>query len=431
LIYDEQTEGTLIGSIIRYPSFMDDVMSQLKTSDFYTDWAKTIFDACKELHETNRLNAHSLTGYLEVNNTIELVGGKAGLRNIYDAGTYPNTAKEYIGRLKLFSARRNLLEISDRLRDEAMGFEGQDASELMTKAYEVTSGLEAVEEKQMISIKDVWDDHIEKKKNRVIVRSPKIGIAPIDYWMNGIGRKRLIVVAGRPGTGKTALALQSAYHASTQGFGAVPYFSMEMDEDELIDRLAANISGMKFTRIRNEELTDDEFGKLNRAKKFITNSNMFFNTKPGVSFEYVAAHCRSLKRKHGSLGAVVIDYLGLMDFQERRGESMSIAIGRVTKALKNLSKELDCSIILLAQMNREIEKRSEKRPVMSDLRDSGSIEQDADMIIFLSKDEEKSDGRLDPIDFIVAKGRQTGTRDFELIFAKETQQIAEKAVFCK
>jgi replicative DNA helicase len=157
---------------------------------------------------------------------------------------------------------------------------------------------------------------------------------------------------------------------------------------------------------------------------------MFFvDDKPSMDLGYVVAQCRKLKRQHGQLGTVMVDYLGLMETHERRGETKAEATGKITKAFKQLARELDTSIFLLSQMNREIEKRSTKRPVLSDLRDSGSIEQDADMVIFLHKDEEKSDMKMSHIDLIVAKGRNTGVRDFELAFLVEIQRLVTKAVY--
>jgi replicative DNA helicase len=417
--------------MISYEGFSDDVFMNLEEEDFYFEWARAIYRTAKPLHDENKLHIGALMTRMELNNEIDAVGGREGLNRVFSQAISIYAAREYIPRVKFLSAKRKMIEVAERLKAEALGTEITDLGELMTLANLIVTGFEHTSESDTYTIQEVWGEMTKELRNKTEVKAPKMNIPSLDYFMNGLHRQRFIAIAGRPGAGKTALALQTAYQVSTQGFGVVPYFSMEMPKMELSKRLASNLSGVPFGKVINNATTEEDNAKIDKAETDIKNSKLIVFDKSAMTIGYIESQCRRLKRKHGELGLIVIDHLLLMNREERRTENTQAAIGRITYAFKNLAKEMDCAIMLLTQMNREIEKRSDKRPSMSDLRDSGSIEQDADMVAFLINDEEKSDGRLDPVDFIVTKGRWTGIKDIKLMFAKQIQRINTPESFCR
>lgn len=419
-----EAELWTIGAIIKNPDSLDDIQTVLTAEDFYFNQVREIYQACVDLYGTSRLDGRSLMGWLRQKGFDSLDEVVADAVNSVPA---PRLAKEYAQRVAMLRVKRKALELSQKLVDLVHSTEDNDIPKFMTEVSGMVGELDSSRGENMKSVRQYYQHHLKAKENKKVVASPKFGLSDMDAWSRGILKKQLIVVAGRPGTGKTAWTLQVAENIANQGFGAVPVFSMEMGIDELVDRVISNKTGIPFSKLKHNDLTSDEKNLVRSLEPRI--SEMFFvDDKPAMDLGYIVAQCRKLKRKHGQLGTVMVDYLGLMKTHEQRGETKAEATGKITQAFKQLARELDTSIFLLSQMNREIEKRSTKRPVLSDLRDSGSIEQDADMVIFLHKDEEKSDTKMSHIDLIVAKGRNTGVRDFELAFLVEIQRLVTKSV---
>lgn len=420
-----ELEAFTVGAVIKVPELLDDVSTLVTEEDFYYEDTKLIFTACKELHTTNRLESRTLLEWLRQNDREGFGSNAARMVNSVPA---PRLAKEYAQRVAMLSMKRKASKLSEQVLEMVETFEGYDTAKFMSEISGMVGDMDSNRGGNMTQVKSYYRRHISEKETKTIVEAPKTGLADIDSWSRGIVPKQLIIVAGRPGTGKTAFSLQVAQNISQQSFGAVPVFSMEMGIDELTDRVTSNLTGIPFLKLKHNDLTKEERQTCRLLEPKIS-EHFYVDDKASMDLGYITSQCRKLKRQSGKLGAVVIDYLGLMDSNRKNGESLSEAIGRMTVALKKLARELNTSIFLLVQMNREIEKRSTKRPVLSDLRDSGSIEQDADMVIFLHKDEEKSDPKMSHIDLIVAKGRNTGVRDFELAFLVEIQRLVTKAVY--
>lgn len=417
-------EAFTVGAVIKIPELMDDVSVIVTDDDFYYEDAQIIFKACKELHSTNRLESRTLMEWLRQN---DKEGYGANAARMVNSVTAPRLAKEYAQRVAMLSMKRKAVNLSEQVLEMVENFEGNDTTKFMSEVSGMVGEMDSNRGGNMTQMKTYYKRHIKEKETKTVVESPKTGLVEVDAWSRGIVKKQLIVIAGRPGTGKTAFSLQVSQNISQQDFGAVPVFSMEMGIDELTDRVTSNLTGIPFLRLKHNDLTAEE-RQTCRLLEAKLSENFYVDDKASMDLGYIVSQCRKLKRQNGKLGAVMIDYLGLIDYNRKNGENMNETIGRMTKSLKQLARELDTSIFLLVQMNREIEKRGTKRPVLSDLRDSGSIEQDADMVIFLHKDEEKSDPKMSHIDLIVAKGRNTGVRDFELAFLVEIQRMVSKAV---
>lgn len=422
-LYDEEAETMTIGSILKSPVVMDTINNIVNASDFYMRSHQILFATIKELYDQNKLDFPTIRQWLKDQNKMEEVGGIDYVGQLKLSVPTLHLVSHYADRVKACAIKRNVMQATYEIQNMVLNDEFVSTDALVTAVNTRFGTIEMSKKGRMVSLKKVIDQHIHNKLNNKPVLSPLIGISTIDEWMKGIGRNRLIVVAGRPGNGKTAFSLKTARNVASQGFGPVPIFSLEMDYDELIDRMMADVTAIPFSDINRCNLGEREKSLVMQSRDTFLGMDLFFDDTPSMTLSYISNECRRLKREHGSLGMIAIDYLGLVSLEKRQGENESTAIGRVTSGCKQLAREIGCSVLLLCQMNREIEKRNTKRPVMSDLRDSGSIEQDADMVIFLHKDEEKSSAMISHIDFIVAKGRQTGLRDFELAFYGQVQRM--------
>lgn len=421
--YNEEAESMVLGSILKKPELMDEVRTLLESNDFYLNINKTIYDICGRLHEQNRLDIPSVVMYAKESGLMESIDY---IRKLPLAVPTLHLIKFYSEKVKECSVRRMALTIASDIRDITdQEFENLDdfIAEVTTKMTEFDFSKSGT----MQRIDEGMDEHVEEVIQGHKVKSPLMDLSEVDAWMNGLGRDRLIVVAGRPGTGKTALSLRTARKVAAQGFGPVPFFSMEMGIKELRSRILADLSGVEFGNINHNNLMLGEPAKLTKAKEHLLGLPLIIDDTPRMAMPYITAQCRRLKREHGELGMIAIDYLGLIDRNQRKGENTTDAIGRVTRECKSLARELGCSVMLMVQMNREIDKRSTKRPLLSDLRDSGNIEQDADMVIFLHRNEEKTTAKIAHVEMIVAKGRQTGLADFELAFFGEIQRMTMAA----
>jgi replicative DNA helicase len=423
-LYSEESEQMILSAIINYPETLYDLESLIDSQDFFFLSHQLLFDGVRYLFNKNAYDVRSLTHLLREREKLDTVGGLEYIGKLKAQDTKRKTVKLYAEKVKEFSIFRKGKSIADRIYDSIQN--GTSLEQFTLETNESFNTFDTVRENKMLHISKILEKRQKEIKSGVVKSSPLIGFKEIDEWMRGIGRDRLIVVAGRPGTGKTALSLTIAKNVSQQDYGVVPIFSMEMSEDELSNRLLSEMSGVPFYAINSEDYQGLQGKKVLETSEHLKSFGLYIDGKANMTFDYIVSQCRRLKREHGKLGVIMIDYLGLIRLNLKQGQNKSDAIGEMTSGFKNLAKELGCSIILLSQMNRETDKRASKRPVLSDLRDSGSIEQDADMVIFLYKDLEKAYQNKEHIDFICAKGRQTGLADFEMWFTGSVQRFEVK-----
>lgn len=425
-LVDAEAEQWTLSAVLRKPEVYDEISTIVTENDFYYRSNFIILASIRYLYNRNIYDLPTLIKLLEQKGKLEEVGGRDYIIKLKDSAPTLNLVKFYAERVKAFSVYRQGLKLANDIKYLTENADKRNVSEYVAKVHQRMQLFNAVEKNNLSNIKNVIPGQVSSIKSKEKVESPLTSFKKIDEWMFGIGRDRLIVIAGRPGTGKTGLSLRILRSVSKQKFGPPVMFSMEMSKEELLTRMLADQSGVNFSMIMRRDLSDDQVDRVEEASKEISKYDFYIDDTAKMDFSYIASQCRYLKREHGQLGVVLIDYLGLLMLNQGPNESKSDAIGRITSSGKQLARELGCSVVFLQQMNRDIEKRQVKRPVMSDLRDSGSIEQDADMIIFLYRDEEKSKEHEAHIDFIVAKGRQTGMDDFELTFNGAIQRFGEK-----
>jgi replicative DNA helicase len=423
---DIEAEQITLGALLKNPETAHEITSILGELDFSHPQHIALFTIIKTMYEANKYDFNTLKQWLKEKDKMDDVGGLEYFGQLKFTTPAMGLVKYYAEKVRDIAIKRRGLQLGIDIQNMTVSGEYEKIEDYITAVSERFNNLEISKKGNLVSLVKIIGPHIQNKIHGQRTHSPTIGLGDVDTWMKGVGRNRLIVLAGRPGAGKTALALKMARNVARQDYGPVAFFSCEMETVELVDRMLSDISGVKFSDIQYSDLDEKAKSTILNSGGVMMDINLMIDDSPRMDINYIAGQARRLKREHGSLGLIAIDYLGLLQLNQRKSENKSDAIGRVTTECKNLAKELGCSILLLTQMNREIDKRSTKRPVMSDLRDSGSIEQDADMVIFLHKDEENSSALISQIDFIVAKGRQTGMRDFKLEFFGEIQRMTTK-----
>lgn len=425
-LIDTEAEQMTLGAMLKSAEQMDEVLSIVSEADFSFSRHIKLFSIAKEMYDQNRLDFQTLKHFLRENGLLEEVGGIEYIAQLKLSVPTHSGVRYYAERVREQAIRRRALQLAEDIHHMTLDMKFESVEEYISAISSKFGNLEMTKKGNIVVLKDVMVNHIDQKMQAKTKSSPLMGFGDIDRWMNGIGRDRLIIVAARPGTGKTALSLKIGRKVAEQDFGPAAFFSLEMGKEELIDRMLSDIAAVPFSKIMTNTASDQEKEKMLKAADKLYHLPMYIDDSSRMDMPYISAQCRKLKREHGQLGVVVIDYLGLIELGSKKNENKSDAIGRITKECKNLAREIGCSLILLAQMNREIDKRGTKRPVLSDLRDSGNIEQDADMVIFLHRDDEKTTANMAHVDFLVAKGRQTGMRDFELTFYGDYQRIGMK-----
>src|SRR5699024_3444218 len=260
--------------------------------------------------------------------------------------------------------------------------------------------------------------HLLSKKIEYV----ETGFPQFDGWAHGLWRGWLFVSAGRPSVGKTALMLQRAFSVAESG--PVLVFSQEMDENQLKDRIISNITGIPYNRVKNKDLNPAQYGEVEEAYNRLEKLPVYIQDSSAVTIDEVRATARRFKRRYGDLAMVAVDYLQIMKIPQRKSESRAQAIGNVTGAAKQIARELKCCFMMLSQMNRDSDKFP-KKPTFSDLKESGSIEQDADVIEFLWVDPNDTEQQGKVIQQFIAKGRDVGINEFRLLFRGWKQQFVE------
>lgn len=423
-------ERSLIGAIIKKPELIYTIREELEPRDFEDYTVETMFKIMLELDDSKVPISIREVGVRMrlIDQNLSTFGGEGTVRTILaDNIGAPSLSEFYTSKIKSAAFRRRLRDMANVMADLSQDEDktDEDCAGAVTTSV---NGLQGRLKSNIRHIEDIYKQYVKDVRAVAPVKSPKFGIMDVDVRLNGVGTKRLITVAGRPGGGKTTFVVQVLHHIGTQDDGPTILFTMEMDGEEIIEKMISDNFAIGYTDVQLRNYNDNQITMLEHSDK-VTKSNMFIDDTTFIDVNHVVQVCRSYKRKHGKLGAIGIDYLGLMNKHKAKGETTTEAIGRITATFKQLARELDCSIFMLSQMNRENE-RNKGLPTMADLRESGNIEQDSDMVLFLHKkaDEEQDDPRYTKIQLVVAKGRKTGTCVIDLNFNGNLQRISSGAV---
>ncbi len=420
-------ERAVLGNILFDQDTIYKVMDILRTDDFYTSAHRLIYAALIELNKKSiPVDVLTITEYLKNNGSLETAGGESYVASLIDLAPVTTNITTYANIIKEKAIRREL--ITNSMQIAKMGYD---------PSIEIDSYLDGsvklifdITQKRFTSTMVTSKELIEKayqiieerRKNKMAVTGVPSGFDALDEITSGFQSSDLIVIAARPGVGKTSLALNIAMNASVKHQNPVAIFSLEMSKQQLALRLLSMEARVRYMSILRGYLEFAEFQRLNKAASIIQNAPILIDDKPAISMLEIRAKARRLKAEN-KLKLLIIDYLQIME-QPRESESTQAAIAALSGSLKALAKELDVPVLLLSQLNREGERRDFKRPQLSDLRGSGAIEQDADLIIFIHRPElySKEDNPMKDhgiAEILIAKHRNGPTKNIKLTFIGE------------
>ncbi len=438
-----QAEQALLGGLMLDKSGWDRVADQVGEDDFYRPDHRLIFSAIRTLSERNEpCDAVTLSEYLDGRDELGKAGGLGYLGSLVkDTPSAANVA-DYARIIHERGLLRALIQAGNEIAGSAYHTQGRAISELVDEAerkvFEIAEkgqrrGSGFVQLRQVLGT--TIDQIDERFQNQEAVTGLSTGYGQFDELTAGLQKGDLIIVAGRPSMGKTSLALNLAENVALNQSKRQPtaVFSMEMSTEQLALRMISSLGRVNQSSLRNGRLHDEDWPRINGAIQLMQEAPLFIDDTPALSPTEIRARARRLKRQHG-LSLIVIDYLQLMQVTGNT-ENRATEISEISRSLKALARELEVPIIALSQLNRSVEQRVDKKPIMSDLRESGAIEQDADLIIFIYREEvyDKDTPRKGIADIHIAKQRNGPIGEFQLTFlgqyTKFENYIPETEVF--
>ncbi|GAB6501221.1 replicative DNA helicase [Bacillus cereus] len=421
-----EAEKMILGSILQEQELIEKVQEVLVVKDFYHINHQYIYEIMLSLfEEDNPIDIISVTGQVQDKNLIDNIP-PSYLAELLDTVHSTNGISYYINLVKESSGKRNLHRIAQSIANDAYNSD-KDLDEIINQAGEDLAKVSDSQgrDDRMRSAMEIVSSTYEKIELISTHKGDIVGIptgySELDRMTSGLNNSDLIIVAARPSVGKTAFALNIAQNVATRSRKNVAIFSLEMDSNQLMMRILCAEGNIDAANLRNGKLTNEEWTKLTMAMGVISNSPLFIDDTPGISIEEIKKKCRKLKRERG-LSLVLIDYLQLVTvMQSNKSTNRQEEVSIISKSLKALARELNVPIIALSQLSRGVESRQDKRPMMSDIRESGSIEQDADVVAFLYRDDYyNSDTEAkNIIEIIISKQRNGPTGIVELAFIKE------------
>ena len=417
-----EAEVFFLGGVMQDPNVLSDVVSLLDPDDFFQERHKIIWEALQSLSQFNTpIDVVTLSNALETENKLEAAGGREYLLKLIESVASGANARYHAEIIQKKAVMRRLINVSTTAIREA-----QDPT---AEPDDVISKLEgsvmALAEKQVKNSLRPASEVVQEILKAVEMRKDGFsgcptGFTDLDRLTNGLQPSDLIILAGRPGMGKSAFALTLAANSSVNYGKHVAFFSLEMGAEQLMQRIICSLAGIELSKFRSGHLNQDEFAKLPGAASRIMQSNtLYVDDNLDLGIMELLSKCRSLKRKVG-LDLVIVDYLQLM--KTGKEENRAVAVGAISRGLKVLAKDLKIPVIALAQLSRKTEERADAarsikaRPQLSDLRESGSIEQDADMVWFIERPFYRSHDEADKnkAQLLVAKHRNGATADIDL-----------------
>lgn len=419
-----EAEQAVLGAILLDSDALVTVMERIISEDFYSTKHQNIFDAMVELAEANEpVDLVTLTVRLQDKQRLEQVGGVSYLTQLANAVPTAANVDYYAQIIEEKSLTRRLIRAATQIA--STGYSGSEAvGDLLSDAEQrIMEISQRRSSSGFISIRDVLMEVFERVEFLYQNKGGTTGIASgfrdLDKMTSGFQRSDLIIVAARPSVGKTAFALNIAQNVGIREKETVAIFSLEMGAAQLVQRMICAESNVDAGRLRTGHLENDDWEKLTMAIGTMAEANIYIDDSPAVTVADIRAKCRRLKKEKG-LGMILIDYLQLIHGRGRSGDNRQQEVSEISRTLKQIARELDVPVIALSQLSRGVEQRQDKRPMMSDLRESGSIEQDADIVAFLYRDDyyNQDTEKKNIIEIIIAKQRNGPVGTVELAFLK-------------
>lgn len=427
-----ESEQCVIGSIIMEGETMVPVAEILDIEDFYIDAHKVIYESMLELNnERKPIDMVTVSNRLKEKGYLDQVGGVTYLTSITNMIPTTSNVKVYAEIVKKNSTLRKLIKASNDII--SMGYEASHSLDDILnvaekKIFDISQDRMSEDFKPisevLTSVTAMIEDVYSKGSD---LTGLDTGFIDLNKKLGGFHKSDLILIAARPGMGKTAFALNLVANAAIRSKASVAVFSLEMSKEQLVQRLLSSQSNVALDSISKGKIADDEWKKLTDAMTILSSSGIFIDDTPGIKVSEIRSKCRKLKMEKG-LDMIMIDYLQLME-ADGRADNRQQEVSKISRSLKILAKEMNCPVVALSQLSRNTESGKDHTPKLSDLRDSGAIEQDADIVMFIYRDEyytKMETKKKDLAEIIIAKNRHGEISNIELVWIGKIQKFSNK-----
>ncbi len=433
--HNRQAEEAVLGSVLINPESYFDVAQILEADYFYIIRNRWIWEVFTYLHENRTpIDILTLSEELENRGQLEEVGGQAYLMALINQTPSSLNAGAYANIVEETSVRRRMLASANEMAKLAYQEEKPIEDIINTAEKNIFDLSERRIRRDLQPIQNVIDDYYDRvallsQRGDEIVGVPT-GLTDLDDLLGGLQRSDLLIIAGRPGTGKTGFLLTVAKNAAQKSKKHVAMFSLEMSNEQLVQRMIAQDTGINTQELRSGKIKDDHWDLLTQSMESLSDAKIYLDDTPALTPIQMRTKCRRLHLEH-HIDLIIVDYIQLMSGDSRNDNRVQ-EVSYISRNLKTLARELNVPVLAAAQLSRAVEQRTDKKPMLSDLRESGSLEQDADIVMFIHKiTDEIPERNLDPeneqqrelIELMVAKHRNGPTRDIQMMFIKNLAQF--------
>ena len=429
-----EAEMSVLGVAFLNPRDVQKIVEEVTVDMFFDERNKIIFNAIKNLHDSKTpIDITTIKDELDKDKKLNTVGLDY-LTDVIDSVVTTANLDFYIKIIRDYAIRRNLIETATDIINTT--YEDENITTLLDTAEKnILNVVRARSVGSFMPIQEVLRNAQAKleelAKNKRTITGLETGFPDFDKITTGLHGGEMIILAARPGMGKTALALNMASFAAMHTKKAVAIFNLEMSAEMLVNRMIASVGQIDSYKLQTGNMLERDWQRYNEALSQLSETNIFIEDNVSVTAQDIRAKCRRLANSEAGLGLVVIDYLQLINSGSRRVESRQVEVSEISRALKTMAVELDVPVIALAQLSRSAEKRESNQPMLSDLRESGSLEQDADMVLFINRKDyyEKAkdfNNKIVPAELIIAKHRKGGLGTVNLLF--ELNMLSFKSV---
>lgn len=420
-----EAEQSVLGGLMLDNQAWDTVFEMVKETDFYRNAHRIIYRAMEELASRDMpLDVITLAETLKKMQSLDAIGGDIYLFELSKNTPSAANIKAYAAIVREHSILRQLISIGQDVANSAFQPEGRNTAELIDHAE---SKIFSIAEQHVRGSGPQTIKHLLAKATDRIdtlfhsteaITGLSTGYTDLDHMTSGLQPSDLIIIAARPSMGKTTFAMNIAEHAALKSGKPTLIFSLEMPGDALAMRMISSLGRIDQHNLRTGKLSDDDWPRISSAVSMLSEAKMFIDDTAGLSPAELRVRARRVAKEHGQLGLIVIDYLQLMNVPGYKKDNRTAEISEISRALKAIAKELNVPVIALSQLNRGLEQRTDRRPIMSDLRESGAIEQDADLILFIYRDEVYNEESPDKgiAEIIIAKQRNGPIGKLRLTF---------------
>lgn len=422
---NKEAEMSILGICFIDNNLVTDICDEIDENMFFDEKNKYIFEAIKELHINGiPIDVGMIKEELDKKKRLNIIGGLSYITEVIDSVITTANLKYYIDIVKENATRRNLINAATEIVNEA--YDEENITSILDDAEKnILNVVKARTVKDFVPINEILRRAQAKleelAKNKKLITGLETGFYDFDKITTGFQPGELIILAARPGMGKTALALNMATYAATTTDKAVAIFNLEMPAEQLVNRIISAQGGIDAYKLQTGQMQERDWKRYNEAMNNLAETNLYIEDNSGVTVSEIKAKCRRLASMPKGLGLVVIDYLQLITTGNKRVESRQVEVSEISRSLKTMALELGVPVIALSQLSRSAEKRESNMPMLADLRESGSIEQDADIVLFINRKdyyEAKKDQKekIVPAELVIAKHRKGSLGTIELLF---------------